>query len=191
MNNTFAYSIHDYYKNAQDNGYDNCTEKRFSILNEYAFNSVLDVGSGPCFLKTWLENKGVTASYEAVDIRVESLAKCDCPHYQSIPTNKNYDLVCLFGTVTYNIGGDTNHNKELLKSLLQQSNAICNSTLLFTVFKDSVGERYKSRRIKDYFIYFSKEEITSLLISIGITKFEIIENLELDRNEFFVICKIT
>jgi hypothetical protein len=191
MNNTFAYSIHDYYKNAQDNGYDNCTEKRFSILNEYAFNSVLDVGSGPCFLKTWLENKGVTASYEAVDIRVESLAKCDCPHYQSIPTNKKYDLVCLFGTVTYNIGGDTNHNKELLKSLLQQSNAICNSTLLFTVFKDSVGERYKSRRIKDYFIYFSKEEITSLLISIGITKFEIIENLELDRNEFFVICKIT
>jgi hypothetical protein len=119
---------------------------------------------------------------------VESLAKCDCPYYQFIPTNKNYDLVCLFGTVTYNIGGDTSHNKELLKSLLQQSNAICNSTLLFTVFKDSVGQRYKSSRIKDYFVYFSKEEITSMLISIGITKFEIIENLELDRNEFFVIC---
>jgi hypothetical protein len=26
------------------------------------------------------------------------------------------------------------------------------------------------------------------LISIGITKFEIIENLKLDRNEFFVVC---
>ena len=61
--------------------------------------------------------------------------------------------------------------------------------MLFTVFKDSVGQRYKSSRIKDYFVYFSKEEITSMLISIGITQFEIIENLELDRNEFFVICR--
>ena len=189
MSNTFAYSIHDYYKNANDNGYDNWTEKRFSILNGYTFGSVLDVGSGPCFLKTWLENKGVAASYEAVDIRVESLVECDCPHYQSIPTNKNYDLVCLFGTVTYNIGGNTTQNKELLKSLLQQSNAICNSILLFTVFKDSVGQRYKSSRIKDYFVYFSREEITTMLNSIGITQFEIIENLELDRNEFFVICR--
>ena len=57
MSNTFAYSIHDYYKNAKDNGYDNWTEKRFSILNGYTFGSVLDVGSGPCLLKTWLENK--------------------------------------------------------------------------------------------------------------------------------------
>jgi hypothetical protein len=95
------------YKNAKDVGYSPGDLGRFSVLNGLEFSSVLDVGSGPCILQGILKD----VTYEAVDIREESLALCNCKTYTSIPDRKKYDLVCFFGVFAY---GDKEQYKQLL-----------------------------------------------------------------------------
>lgn len=183
-------SLYDIYKNGDSNGYGKAdAEKRFGILKEFAFNSVLDVGSGPCFLEAWLAKNNIQSSYEAVDIRPEALKFCKCPAYETIPTTGSYDLVCLFGTVTYNIDGDELKNKQILKKLLQQSMQVCNSILLFTVFKEKTKQELKVFQ-QDRFVYFSDTELRNLILSLGITNFNIIEKDELDKHEYFVVCRL-
>jgi hypothetical protein len=97
------------YKNAKDVGYCKLDKSRFECLKYLDFYSVLDVGSGPCVLQSLLINK----SYEAFDIREESLQFCDCVKHKTIP-NKNYDLVCLFGTMTNINIKKTEYTKLLL-----------------------------------------------------------------------------
>lgn len=183
-------TIDDIYRDGLSNGYGRAAaEKRFSILDRFSFSSVLDVGSGPCFLQDWLRLNRIKTSYEAVDIRPETLAHCKCPKYSSIPVSGKYDLVCLFGTVTYNIDGDELKNKLILKQLLQSAKAVCGATLVFTVFKETLKEELKVFQ-QDRFVYFSKVEIRNLLLSIGISNFEIVEENQLDKNEYFVVCEM-
>lgn len=185
------YKFSSIYKTGKFNGYGKqIAEKRFEILKSYKFSSVLDVGSGPCLLQNWLQTNNIKCSYEAVDIREDALSHCNCPTYTSIPINKSYDLVCLFGTVTYNVDHDEPKNKLLLKTLLLESKSVCNSILLFTVFKEAIREQNKNSIPKDFFVYFSKEEIQNILEEIGIKTFEIIENDQYDHQEYFVICNL-
>jgi hypothetical protein len=98
-------------------------------------------------------------------------------------------LVCLFGTVTYNIDRDELKNKLILKQLLQSAKKVCSSTLIFTVFKETLKDELRVFQ-QDRFVYFSKVEIRNLLLSIGISNFEILEENQLDKSEYFVVCKM-
>ena len=188
--NPHSYLISTIYRSARFNGYGrDCAHKRFSFLRGFSFGSVLDVGSGPCLLRGWLQENGITADYEAVDIRADALALCDCPTYQSIPQGKAFDLVCLFGTVTFNIGHDEGANKETLRDLLRQSIGVCRKWLVFTVFKEGTREKYKNSVPRDFFVYFSREEIREMLEGLGIYRFGIVEDDRLDDQEYFVVCQ--
>lgn len=185
-----SFSLDDIYKDGLSNGYGKAAaEKRFSILDRFSFSSVLDVGSGPCLLHKWLNSKNIRVRYEAVDIRPEALDHCRCSKYAAIPTIGKYDLVCLFGTVTYNIDNDELKNKLILKQLLQSAKKVCGSLLVFTVFKEELKAELKNFQ-QNRFVYFSRIEIRNLLLSLGISSFEILEENQLDKNEYFVICRL-
>ena len=177
------------YPAANSNGYGrNLAEKRFSVLlKDLKFTNVLDVGSGACFLKTWLQGLDISANYEAVDIRPEALALCDCTTYSAIPPTGAYDLICLLGTVTYNIDSDVLKNKQTLKTLLTAAKKVGTEHILFTVFKDSVAATL-SPNDANKFVYFSKDEITALVKKVGLTLVYLKEIPALDPNEYFVLC---
>jgi hypothetical protein len=187
-----TFDLRHFYTSSYNNGYGRETAyKRFGILENLKFSSVLDVGSGPCFLYNWLINKNFSVIYEAVDIREECFQHCYCKTYTSVPTENKYDLVCLFGTVTYNIDNNELQNKLQLKQLLFDCKKICNSILLFTVFNKELKEQRKQQpQIPNALVYFSKEEITSMLHELSIFNFEIIQNDKLDKLEYFVICRL-
>jgi hypothetical protein len=185
------YDINSIYKTPKHNGYGKtCAYKRFSFLKNLSFQSVLDVGSGPCLLFDWLRENKFFASYEAVDIRPDTLALCNCKTHTSIPQEQMYDLVCLFGTVTFNIDHDELKNKKILEEILKESLKVCKKWLVFTVFKESIREKHKNSIPKNFFVYFSREEISEMLEGIGIYRFEILEKNELDTQEYFVICDL-
>lgn len=192
MDNTDPKSLElrNIYKEGHSNGYGRETaEKRFEVLRGHKFSSVLDVGSGPCFLQKWLSLNRPEVEYSAVDIRPEALALCNCPTYEAIPLDKTYDLVCLFGTVTYNIDGDELKNKSILKTLLREAKQVCRSILIFTVFKEKTRSELRIF-LQDRFVYFSELELRNLLTSLGIIQFDIAEYDGLDKNEYFVTCKV-
>jgi hypothetical protein len=179
------------YRHPKYNGYGKeSAYRRFSILKDLKFESILDVGSGPCFLQSWLIENKIKSHYEAVDIREDCFQFCNCPTHTTIPLNLKFNLVCLFGTVTYNIDNDESKNKELLKKLLSQSKQVARSFLLFTVFKESLREKHKNKNPKNFFVYFHEDEIKNMLNSIGIFNYQIIENDKLDELEYFVLCHI-
>lgn len=179
------------YRHPKFNGYGkDLAYKRFSILNDLKFESILDIGSGPCFLQNWLIENKINSEYEAVDIREECFKLCNCNTYKNIPSHRLYDMVCLFGTVTYNIDNDENKNKKILKDLLFKSKAVSNSFLLFTVFKESIRKKHVDINPKNFFVYFHEDEIKNMLNSIGIFNYQIIENDKLDELEYFVLCHI-
>ena len=188
--NPNSYLLSTIYRWARFNGYGrDCAYRRFLFLRGLSFGSVLDVGSGPCLLRGWLQENGITADYEAVDIRADALALCDCPTYHSIPQQKAYDLVCLFGTVTYNIDHDEARNKEVLRDLLRQSIRVCRKWLVFTVFRESIRKKYENSVPRDFFVHFSREEIGEMLEGLGIYRFGIVEDDRLDNQEYFVACQ--
>lgn len=182
--------LYEIYKEPNSNGYGkDLAKKRFEILKGHTFHSVLDVGSGPCYLHEWLRENKPNVLYEAVDIRPETLKLCNCCTYEKIPQNKKYDLVCLFGTITYNIDGDELKNKAILKSLLREAKEVCNSVLFFTVFKDKAKAELRTF-MQDRFVYFSEAEVGNLLASLGISKFHIAEYDKIDKYEYFVTCRL-
>jgi SAM-dependent methyltransferase len=183
------YSLYDIYPKPTDNGYGEAfARKRFAPLLDIQFSSVLDVGSGPCFLHKWLVDNKIDAEYEAVDIRPETLKNCKCLTYQTIPLYKQYDLVCLFGTVTYNVDYATAINKQILISLLQDALRVSKKYILFTVIKKEGN--YPAVFQANRFLYYSHEELVDILNFLGIKNFTITCNEDIDSNEWFVLCKV-
>jgi SAM-dependent methyltransferase len=126
-----------FYPNPEFTGYnDNQYNNRFGILTSLEFSSVLDVGSGSCNLLKWLEVNKAGITYEAMDIREEALALCQCKTHTKLP-KKKFDLVCLYGTITYNIDEDKVKNKQLLFDLLMNCKKISKKWLIFITI-DSV-----------------------------------------------------
>lgn len=184
-------SFQSIYRHPKFNGYGKeLAYRRFFILNGLNFKSILDVGSGPCFLQSWLIDNKIYCHYEAVDVRKDCFQFCDCPTHTKIPMGAFFDMVCLFGTVTYNIDNDEAKNKDLLKSLLFQSKQVTKSFLLFTVFKEPMRQKHQQENLKNFFVYFSKDEIETILKQLNISNFDIIEDDKLDEQEYFVLCKI-
>ncbi len=164
------------YKSASDTGYDVDDTRRFDLLQYLNFDSILDVGSGPCLLKTWLTDHNKNCAYEAVDIREDSLALCSCPCYTSIP-DKQYDVVCLFGTCGYPL--PEQDNKTIFYNLLKKSKEHCKKYLLFSVIFN-----VKSKRV----ISYSNQELLTLLSDLNITDYRTF--LDEKNSECIVLCEI-
>lgn len=158
--------------------------KRFCVLHNLFFESVLDVGSGPCYLKKWLVKNKINCEYEAMDIRKDSLNLCECKTYTNIPKNNLYDLVCLFGTITYNINNNEKENKKILYDLLKESLDVCKKYLVFTVFKE------EKRDSKNSFVCYSKNEISKLLSDLNMLKYELIDDSDIDKDEYIILCHV-
>lgn len=174
--------INYFYPTAESTGYSpELTEKRFSVLRQLSFESVLDVGSGKCNLHDWLKNNDIDVKYDAVDIREDALALCNCQTYTTIP-NKTYDLVCLFGTVTFNIDENKQKNKNILLSLLQQSSSVATKYLVVTVMKQEILKGLASINM----IGYTKEEIQSIGKQFG--SYKILDDV--DPSEYILICEI-
>jgi len=183
-------NLQNFYDSPSFNGYDSHGEiKRFNILNDYQFTSVLDVGSGPCFLKQWLSENEITCTYEAVDIRQDSLSLCNCSTYEEIPLSNSYELVCIFETVSYNIDFDENKNKQIFIDLLTKSKQVASKYVIFSVFNENKKEEFFITN-KDELVWFSPEEINSILQSIGFNNYQIIERNDLQAYCYYVVCNL-
>ena len=176
--------INYFYPTADSTGYNDWQyQNRFGILNALDFSSVLDVGSGPCNLAKWLDKNKSGVEYEAVDIRDDALALCSCTTHKRIP-NKKFDLVCLFGTVTYNIDDDKAKNKQLLFDLLQACKNISKKWIVFTVMKEEGLIGLEKLR----FVEYTRLQVEELVLSIGLT-IETVHS-EVDLGEYIVVCDV-
>jgi hypothetical protein len=176
--------INYFYPTAESTGYNDWQYgNRFGILNALDFSSVLDVGSGPCNLAKWLDKNKLGVAYEAVDIRDDALALCSCTTHKRIP-NKNFDLVCLYGTVAYNIDNDKAHNKKLLFDLLTDCKKIAKKWLVFTVMKEEGLMGLQKLRLVGY----TRSQVEQLVFSIGLT-IETVHS-QVDLGEYIVVCNV-
>ena len=124
-----------FYKSPADTGYSPDDFNRFDILRGLEFGSVLDVGSGSCQLQKWLRSLEVELEYEAVDIREDALALCDCRTYTKIPARKKYDLVCLFGVGDYCRPSERAQKKAEFEELLLTAAKRARSLVVFSAVK--------------------------------------------------------
>ena len=174
-----------FYPNPESTGYnDNQYKNRFGILTQLEFSSVLDVGSGSCNLLKWLEVNKVGVTYEAMDIREEALALCQCKTHTKLP-KKKFDLVCLYGTITYNIDEDKAKNKQLLFDLLVNCKKISKKWLIFTTMKEEALIGLSKLQLVGY----TREQLEELISSVGLT-IDTVHN-QIDFEEYIVVCKIT
>lgn len=179
-------TLKDFYPNPESNGYgEKLAFLRFNVLKDLQFNSVLDVGSGPCLLQKWLINNKIESQYEAVDIRDETLSLCKCKTYNNIPLQNNYDLVCIFGTVTFNIDKDFDKNKSILKNLIHESVKVSKKYIVLTVFKNTIIKKHP-RIIVDRCVFFSEQEIKQMFYSEKVKQVIVKELDNIDKNEYFV-----
>ena len=178
------YLIDNFYPNPNSNGYGKeFAFHRFSILSHIKFNSVLDVGSGPCFLLEWLKEKKSDVQYEATDIRPDSLYLCKCKTYLDIP-DYQYDLVCMYGTLTYNKKGKVEINKHIISDLLYKCFKTSKKYVIFSVMKRNANKFFHD----DKFVYFTENDILSILSTYKY-KFHCIDNFT-DIDEFIVIVSL-
>ena len=118
-----------------------------------------------------------------MDIREDALALCPCNTHTKLP-KKKFDLVCLYGTTSYNIGEDKAKNKQLLFDLLTNCKKIAKKWLIFSVMKEEglmgLG--------KLQFAGYTRTELDELLSSVGLVANTI--NTQVDLGEYIVVCNI-
>ena len=169
-----------FYPTPESTGYnDQQYQQRFGILTPLEFASVLGVGSGPCNLLKWLEKNKPAVTYEAMDIREDALALCPCKTHTKLP-KKKFDLVCLYGTITYNIDEDKAKNKQLLFNLLKNCKKLAKKWLVFTVMEDEglIGLG------KLQFVGYTRAELNQLLSSVGLVS----TTVQVNHGEYIVVC---
>lgn len=161
-----------WYKNSTSSGYSPGDFLRFEVLAALDFDSILDVGSGPCELLTWLAKQNRSVEYEAVDIRADALEHCKCKTHEKLPARKKYDLVVLFGVADYCTPQTLLEKKKEFEAFLLQASKRARNKIVFSVVKDE----YKSPRLVTY----SLAEAAKLaeLISTNYTVYESVEPTE-------------
>jgi len=176
--------INYFYRTPEWTGYDDEQyQSRFGILTSLEFSSVLDVGSGPCNLLKWINKNKLGVTYEALDIREDSLKLCPCKTHTRLPDQK-FDLVCLYGTISYNIDDDKAKNKQLLFDLLQACKEIAEKWLVVTVMKEEVLIGLEKLLLVGY----TRLQVEQLVSSIGLT-IETVHS-EVDLGEYIVVCNV-
>lgn len=161
------------------------SNRRFSVLHDIpnlGSCSLLDVGSGPCNLLHWLRTNGYATQYEPVDIREDSLRLCPCAHtHTRMPTGAR-DIVCLFGTVTFNIGSDQKANRLKMRELLSQSMALNPKHIVFTAIRaDKIDGISKIQLIG-----YDREQVLELVEMLTPVSYQIYEDE--DPTEWIVRC---
>ena len=90
--------------------------------------------------------------------------------------------------MTYNFEYDNYKNKQILLSLLSESIKVSNNYLLFTVMKNEINTEATSKANR--FLFFTKEDVINILADLNISKYQIIEDDNYDKEEYFVICNV-
>ena len=90
--------------------------------------------------------------------------------------------------MTYNFEYDNYKNKQILLSLLSESIKVSNNYLLFTVMKNEINTEATIKANR--FLFFTKEDVINILADLNISKYEIIEDDNYDKEEYFVICNV-
>ena len=119
-----------------------------------------------------------------MDIREEALALCQCKTHTKLP-KKKFDLVCLYGTITYNIDEDKAKNKQLLFDLLVNCKKISKKWLIFTTMKEEGLIGLSKLQLVGY----TREQLEELVSSVELTIDTV--HTQVDLNEYIVVCKIT
>jgi hypothetical protein len=185
-----------FYPTAHYTGYDEPkSDRRFSVLHgvpELGSSNLLDIGSGPCNLLGWLRRNKYETHYEAVDIREDSLRLCPCAHthtHTGAPahthTGARWDIVCLFGTVTFNIGSDQGANRKSMGDLLSNARSLLPKHIVFTAIRNDRIHGLDAVQL----IGYSKEEVSELAAALSPDSWEIHE--EPDPYEWIVRCSFT
>jgi hypothetical protein len=132
-----------------------------------------------CNLHRWLKQNDYNVKYDAVDIREDALGLCDCDTFTEVPKRRKYDLVCLFGTVTYNIDEDKEGNRQLLKDLLEVAAKSSKKYIVFTVIKSEGVQGLAGLRLVSY----TRKEVEALASSLG--NYIVIDDV--DPEEYIII----
>jgi len=147
------------YRDAKNDGYLNSV-KRFELIEKIQFETVFDFGSGPCSLQKWLNAKNINCTYEAYDLRRDSLEQyCNCKKHFTIPNNK-YDLVCLLGVSGLNTERNIEKTKQLFLKTINQAVELTKKYLLVNF---SYQDKYPT-----YIVRYELEEIVNLLDSVNL-----------------------
>ena len=166
------------YKSASDTGYAEGNCERFEGLRGLAFDSILDVGSGPCLLHYWLKTNDIVCDYEAYDVRLDALELCECKTHRELPKQR-YDLVCLFGV--YNIYTKTiEKEKAEFLDLLVKCRELCGKYLVFTRMKDTINIQNAPK--------YSLDEIDNMMSYLKLSNYRVSSTS--DNTEYLIICEI-
>lgn len=183
-----------FYPSGSYTGYNEVkSNQRFSVLHgipDLGSSTLLDIGSGPCNLLGWLRDNGHETHYEAVDIREDSLRLCPCAPthtHTGVPTHPRtgaggWDIICLFGTVTFNIGSDQEANRSTLRELLLSSLSLRPKHIVFTAIRRDCLDGINAIQLVGY----EKEEIAELISMLSPDSWRIHE--EPDPFEWIVEC---
>jgi len=144
------------YSNPSRDGYPNTT-RRFELIKKIEnFNTIFDFGSGPCSLLKWIVDNKIDCSYEAYDLRIDSLENyCDCVIHYDIPLDKKYDLVCILGVSGLNTESDVETSKKVFLKTFKKACSLSSKYVLFNV---SFQDKYPN-----YIVNYTKDEILSIL----------------------------
>lgn len=177
-----------FYPTADSSGYDRTSdEARFGILRKIAdldSSTLIDIGSGPCRLLDWLRHNGYRTDYEAVDIREDSLRVCACAPervYTRVPASPK-DIVCMFATISMNIGSDQKGNRETLIRLLAEAKSLGPKHIVLSVIKKE--EARGLNRIQ--LVCYDRQQIEELVHFLNPKTFSIDETSY--PSEYAVLC---
>ena len=183
-----------FYPSASHTGYNEVkSRRRFAVLDgipDLGSSTLLDIGSGPCNLLGWLRDNRHETHYEAVDIREDSLRLCPCAPthtHTGVPTRprtgaRAWDIVCLFGTVTFNIGSDQEANRKTMRELLMSALSLHPKHIVFTAIRSDRLDGINAIQLVGY----DREGIEELISMLSPDSWEIHEDP--DPYEWIVRC---
>lgn len=169
-------------------GYSRGDFSRFEVIGDLSFDSVLDIGSGPCLLHSWLRSHGHEVRYEAFDIRSDALSHCDCHVHAALPAEPKFDLVCLFGVCDYSRAVDVDLSKASFADLLVRACYASSRYCVFTLTRDFSVSGTLSGRNGSSTVHHHLLEVISLASSLQIHSCMVKETP--DGSEYAAICRV-
>lgn len=167
------------YSRPENDGYMGSTRRFFLLKNIVDFRTVLDFGSGPCSLLRWFQSEGISCSYEAYDLREDSLEFfCPCKQHHQAPEGV-YDLVCLLGVLSLVRGGDPEGSRNEFRSTLAQAASLSRRYLLVNF---SYQDKYPR-----YIVPHMPDEARCMISDVGFEVLHHDEDRQMAENIFLCI----
>lgn len=167
------------YSRPENDGYMGSVRRFFLLKNIADFHTVLDFGSGPCSLLRWLESERISCSYEAYDLREDSLHFfCPCKKHNQMPEGM-YDLVCLLGVLSLVSGGDPRASKNGFRSILSQAASLSSRYVLVNF---SYQDKYPN-----YIVPHTHDEASNMISDVGLDVLHHDDDPQMAENIFLCI----